>query len=142
MPARSWGSSPTTTRSAPCCRAEPSWPWSGAAAIASSSTAGNQRRFARHTLRRIAYVRAAQRFGLSLAEIREIIAARERGGPPCGHVSALLDAHAVDLDRLRQERLRVGYLALAAEFPERCRVVPADGPPEAVAARIFAEVAA
>jgi dTMP kinase len=41
-----------------------------------------------------------------------------------------------------QERLRVGYLALAAEFPGRCRVVPADGPPEAVAARIFAEVAA
>ncbi len=41
--------------------------------IGSTRTAGNQRRFARHTLRRIAYVRAAQRFGLSLAEIREAL---------------------------------------------------------------------
>ena len=39
-----------------------------------------------------------------------------------------------------QERLRAGFLALAAEFPERCRVVDADGTPERVAARIAAEV--
>lgn len=35
-----------------------------------------------------------------------------------------------------QTRLRAGFLALAAEFPDRCRVVAADGPAEAVAARI------
>lgn len=35
-----------------------------------------------------------------------------------------------------QARLRDGFLALAAEFPERCRVVPADGPAETVAARV------
>lgn len=40
-----------------------------------------------------------------------------------------------------QQRLRAGFLALAAEFPDRCRVVCADGPPEAVAARIIALVA-
>lgn len=40
-----------------------------------------------------------------------------------------------------QARLRAGYLALAAEFPERCRVVPADGPAEAVAARVLAAAA-
>jgi dTMP kinase len=39
-----------------------------------------------------------------------------------------------------QERLRRGFLALAAEFPERCRVIPADGPAERVAARVAAEV--
>jgi dTMP kinase len=39
-----------------------------------------------------------------------------------------------------QHRLRAGFLALAEEFPERCRVVPADGAPEAVAARIAAVV--
>jgi dTMP kinase len=37
-----------------------------------------------------------------------------------------------------QVRLRTGYLALAAEFPDRCRVVPADGVPEAVAAGLAA----
>jgi dTMP kinase len=40
-----------------------------------------------------------------------------------------------------QERLRAGFLALAAEAPRRCRVVPADGDPETVAARIAAAVA-
>ncbi len=40
-----------------------------------------------------------------------------------------------------QRRLRQGFLALAAEAPDRCRVVPADGGPEAVAARIRAIVA-
>jgi dTMP kinase len=40
-----------------------------------------------------------------------------------------------------QQRLRSGFLALAAEFPERCRVVPADGPEEAVAERVAAAIA-
>ena len=35
-----------------------------------------------------------------------------------------------------QRRLREGFLTLAGEFPDRCRVVPADGPPEAVADRV------
>ena len=37
-----------------------------------------------------------------------------------------------------QARLRAGFLALAAEFPARCRVVPADGDADAVAARVAA----
>lgn len=37
-----------------------------------------------------------------------------------------------------QARLREGFLALAAEFPDRCRVIRADGPTEAVAGRIAA----
>jgi dTMP kinase len=40
-----------------------------------------------------------------------------------------------------QARLRAGFLALAAEFPGRCRVVPAAGDPETVARRIAAIVA-
>ncbi len=41
-----------------------------------------------------------------------------------------------------QRRLRDGFLALAREFPDRCRVVSADGPPEAVAERIRAAAGA
>lgn len=37
-----------------------------------------------------------------------------------------------------QARLREGFLKLAAEFPDRCRVVPAEGPAEAVAERVTA----
>jgi dTMP kinase len=39
-----------------------------------------------------------------------------------------------------QQRLRDGFLALATEFPGRCRVVPATGEPSEVAARVAALV--
>lgn len=38
------------------------------------------------------------------------------------------------------ERVRRGYRALAAAFPERVRLVDASGPPETVAERVWAEV--
>lgn len=40
-----------------------------------------------------------------------------------------------------QARLRAGFLALAAEFPARCRVVPAAGSADEVAARVAAAIA-
>lgn len=85
---------------------------------------------------RLRFVKAAQAAGLSLAEIREIIAAREHGGPPCGHAAALLDAHAVDLDQriaelitLREEvqRLRTRARTLdpgQCEAGGVCHVIP------------------
>lgn len=42
--------------------------------LSSTRTAGNQRRFHRDTLRRIGFVRAAQRVGLSLEEIADALA--------------------------------------------------------------------
>ncbi|WP_086792451.1 redox-sensitive transcriptional activator SoxR [Streptomyces thermovulgaris] len=42
--------------------------------IKSRRTAGNQRRYSRDTLRRVAFVRAAQRVGIPLATIREALA--------------------------------------------------------------------
>ncbi|GHF81946.1 redox-sensitive transcriptional activator SoxR [Streptomyces griseosporeus] len=42
--------------------------------ISSRRTAGNQRRYSRDTLRRVAFVRAAQRVGIPLATIREALA--------------------------------------------------------------------
>ncbi|MEU5715189.1 redox-sensitive transcriptional activator SoxR [Streptomyces sp. NPDC020403] len=42
--------------------------------ITSSRTSGNQRRYARDTLRRVAFVRAAQRVGIPLATIRDALA--------------------------------------------------------------------
>lgn len=66
------------------------------------------------TLDRLAFVRAAQAAGLTLAEIRDVITARDTDGPPCEHVRRLLDAHAAGLDAriLELDRLRgeVEYL--------------------------------
>ena len=50
--------------------------------VHSTRTAGNQRRYARHTLRRVAFVRAAQRFGLALADIRRALDTLPADRPP------------------------------------------------------------
>ena len=41
--------------------------------ISSTRTAGNQRRYSRDVLRRVAFIRTSQRVGISLAEIREAL---------------------------------------------------------------------
>ncbi|MGH8993619.1 MAG: heavy metal-responsive transcriptional regulator [Acidimicrobiia bacterium] len=52
------------------------------------------------TLDRLAFVRSAQGVGLTLGEIRGILALRDGGGdPPCGHVLDLLRSRSAELDR-------------------------------------------
>lgn len=48
---------------------------------------------------RLAFVKAAQAAGLTLAQVRDVIAVRDSSGAPCGHVAELLDAQAAELDR-------------------------------------------
>ena len=50
--------------------------------ISSTRSAGNQRRYSRHTLRRIAFIRASQRVGIPLADIREALDGLPRGRTP------------------------------------------------------------
>lgn len=50
--------------------------------VSSLRTAGNQRRFERHSLRRIAVVRAGQRFGLTLGEVADALATLPDDRPP------------------------------------------------------------
>ncbi|ACV05218.1 redox-sensitive transcriptional activator SoxR [Kytococcus sedentarius] len=50
--------------------------------IASRRTAGNQRRYPRRTLRRVAFIRAGQRMGLPLARIAEALAELPDDHPP------------------------------------------------------------
>jgi MerR family copper efflux transcriptional regulator len=50
-------------------------------------------------LDRLAFIRAAQAIGLTLGEIRSIIALRDDGQTPCGHVLDLLRHRADELER-------------------------------------------
>lgn len=87
---------------------------------------------------RLQFIKAAQAAGLTLAEIREVIAVRENTGPPCQHVVELLDAHAADLERqiaeltaLRADvhRLRARADALdplRCSATTMCHVIPID----------------
>lgn len=77
--------------------------------ITSERTAGNQRKYRRAVLRRLAFIRTAQRVGLSLEEIRDALASLPAGRTPTktdwARLSQLwrteLDARIDALHRLR-----------------------------------------
>lgn len=79
--------------------------------IRSWRTAGNQRRYPREVLRRVAVIKVAQRVGIPLAEIRAALSALPDGRTPTagdwGRLSARwradLDARIDRLTRLRDE---------------------------------------
>lgn len=75
---------------------------------------------------RLAFVRAAQSVGLTLGEIREIVALRDRGETPCGHVADLLQRRATeigqritDLQRLERELRRLARRSRTLD-PDDC----------------------
>lgn len=53
--------------------------------ISSHRTSGNQRRYEQAVLRRVAFIKAAQNVGLSLAEIGEVLATLPDGKTPDQH---------------------------------------------------------
>lgn len=81
------------------------------ALIRSSRSAGNQRRYRRDTLRRVAFIRAAQRVGIPLARIHEALDQLPRERTPTredwGRLSTAwrgeLDARIAQLQALRDD---------------------------------------
>src|SRR5712691_1284514 len=65
---------------------------------------------------RLAFIRAAQAVGLSLAEIREVIGIRDSGAPPCAHVLGLIEQHRAEVrSRIRElQRLELDLEHLAS----------------------------
>lgn len=77
--------------------------------ITSRRTSGNQRRYSRETLRRVAFVRAAQRVGIPLADIRDALSQLPEERTPTREDWALLSENwrSVLDQRIRQlSRLR------------------------------------
>ncbi|AJE82002.1 MULTISPECIES: heavy metal-responsive transcriptional regulator [Streptomyces] len=62
-------------------------------------TPGGYRDYPDHTATRLAFIRDAQRAGLTLAEIRSVLALRDDGHAPCTHVTRLIHGHLDDIDR-------------------------------------------
>jgi len=48
-------------------------------------------------LSRLAFIRAAQAVGLTIAEIREVIRIRDAGSAPCAHVLGLIERHRTEV---------------------------------------------
>jgi MerR family redox-sensitive transcriptional activator SoxR len=74
-------------------------------------TSGNQRRYPRHMLRRVAFIRAAQRVGLSLDEIQAALSSLPNARTPTkadwqrvSHTwTARIDRQISDLHRLKEK---------------------------------------
>lgn len=47
---------------------------------------------------RLVFIKNAQRFGLSLEDVRELLAIRDEGACPCGHADELLQQRLAQLD--------------------------------------------
>lgn len=108
-------------------------------------TPSGYREYGQDDADRLVFIKTAQRLGLSLDEIAEVIAFRDRSERPCGHVLGLLRRQVGDLDRRIEEmcRLRDELRRLEAEARrlgepdgDYCgliehiqRKVPLDGPP-------------
>jgi MerR family redox-sensitive transcriptional activator SoxR len=77
--------------------------------IRAERTSGNQRRYTRATLRRVAFIRSAQRVGLTLEEIAEALATLPEGRTPTRADWARLSRSwrpRIDAQIERLERLR------------------------------------
>ena len=61
-------------------------------------TASGYRDYPPQTCERLRFVRSAQAIGLTLGEIREILAYRDRGETPCAHVHELIRQRATQVD--------------------------------------------
>jgi DNA-binding transcriptional MerR regulator len=61
--------------------------------------ANGYRLYGSDAIETLTFVKQAAGLGLTLAEIREILAIRRGGAPPCTHVHSLLEDKARELDR-------------------------------------------
>lgn len=68
---------------------------------------------------RVRFIKRAQRFGLRLEDIGELLEVRERGLCPCGHTRQLLERRAAQLDEelVTISRLRDDIRRMLAEAP-------------------------
>ena len=100
--------------------------WEQRGLVSAIRTAGNQRRFLRSDLRRLSFALAAQRLGLSLAEIEAELATLPQGRAPTAadwekigtRIRGRLDTRIATLERLR-DRLD-GCIGCGCLSLERC----------------------
>ncbi|MEU4219593.1 redox-sensitive transcriptional activator SoxR [Actinoplanes sp. NPDC026623] len=100
--------------------------------IRATRTGGNQRRYERHELRRIAFIRIAQQVGVSLEEIREALAALPENRTPTkadwARLSARwrrkLDDRITMMERLRDQL--TGCIGCGCLSLQRCRLINPD----------------
>ncbi len=72
---------------------------------------------------RLRFIQKAKRFGLSLDEIKQLIAIRIKGKPPCASLKAMVKQHLDDLDRQIEEMMSLRQ-ELANRYEEISKLLP------------------
>jgi MerR family copper efflux transcriptional regulator len=96
-----------------------------------SRSASGYRDYESAVLDRLGFIRAAAAVGLSLGEIRQVVALRDRGQAPCSHVYELLRRRAAEVDGRIAELQRLSR-DLKALTKRARRLNPADCEPRSV----------
>ena len=79
-------------------------------------TAAGYRQYSQDAVERLRFIKSAQRLGLRLQEIAEVLAICDQGLCPCGHSEALLRARMAEIDTQVAELQAVrGELARVVE---------------------------
>jgi len=98
---------------------------------APSRSASGYRDYRPAALDRLGFIRASQAVGLSLGEIRQVVALRDRGETPCDHVYRLLQRRTAELDE-RINELQALRRDLQALTKRARRLDPANCDPRGV----------
>jgi DNA-binding transcriptional MerR regulator len=82
-------------------------------------TEGEHRRYGPADVDRLLFIRGAQRLGLRLAEIRDLLAVRDTGVCPCEPAEGLLRRHVAEIDQeiARLAALRAELAGMLAAMP-------------------------
>jgi DNA-binding transcriptional MerR regulator len=82
-------------------------------------TEGDHRRYGPADVDRLLFIRGAQRLGLRLAEIRELLAVRDTGACPCEPAEGLLRRHVAEIGKEieRLAALRAELLGMVTAMP-------------------------
>lgn len=111
--------------------------WEDEGLLEAQRTEGGYRVFPHAMVERAGFLRQAQALGLTLDEIRGILAVRAGGGQPCRHVRERLQEHLASVrERLRQ------LVALEEELEERLLWAEVHPEPECDAGCVYLTYAA
>ena len=92
-------------------------------------TSAGYRRYGQDALDRLRFIEGAQRLGLRLREIRDLLKVRDEGSCPCGEAAVLLRDRITELDRQIDElvELRGTLAAMERKIPSPDCPDPAPG---------------
>jgi DNA-binding transcriptional MerR regulator len=102
-------------------------------------TGGEHRRYGPADVDRLLFIRGAQRLGLKLAEIRDLLAVRDTGSCACEPAASLLRRHVTEIDtevaRLTALRTELAAMLTAMPGPDCPDPLPGTWCPPALQAR-------